>query len=33
MKLAGVPVVPGGDGILENAQDALDKAKEMGFPC
>ena len=32
MKLAGVPVVPGGDGILEEAQDALIKAKEMGFP-
>ena len=32
MKLAGVPVVPGGDGILEEAQDALNKAKEMGFP-
>ena len=32
MKLAGVPVVPGGDGILKEAQDALVKAKEMGFP-
>ena len=28
MKLAGVPVVPGGDGILDGPDDALDKANE-----
>ena len=32
MKLAGVPVVPGGDGILDGPEDALDKANAMGYP-
>ena len=32
MKNAGVPVVPGGEGVLENAEDALIKANEMGYP-
>ncbi len=32
MKAAGVPVVPGGDGILENAEEALEKANQMGYP-
>ncbi len=32
MKLAGVPVVPGGDGILSGPEDALKKANEMGYP-
>ena len=32
MKAAGVPVVPGGDGVLDSPEDALDKANEMGYP-
>ena len=32
MKAAGVPVVPGGDGILNGAEDALEKANGMGYP-
>ena len=32
MKAAGVPVIPGGDGILESAEDALKQANEMGYP-
>ena len=32
MKAAGVPVVPGGDGILEGPDEALEKANEMGYP-
>ncbi len=32
MQAAGVPVVPGGDGILEGAVDALEKANDMGYP-
>ena len=32
MKAAGVPVVPGGDGILKGPEDALEKANEMGYP-
>ena len=32
MKAAGVPVVPGGKGILEGPEDALEKANEMGYP-
>ena len=32
MKAAGVPVVPGGDGILESPEEALLKANEMGYP-
>ena len=32
MKAAGVPVVPGGDGVLAGPEDALDKANEMGYP-
>tara|TARA_B100000131_G_scaffold322273_1_gene375648 strand:+ start:3500 stop:4855 length:1356 start_codon:yes stop_codon:yes gene_type:complete len=32
MKNAGVPVVPGGEGVLENAEDALIKANKMGYP-
>lgn len=32
MKNAGVPVIPGSDGLLENAADALELADEMGYP-
>ena len=32
MKAAGVPVVPGGDGILDGPEEALSKANEMGYP-
>ena len=32
MKAAGVPVVPGGNGILDGPEDALDKANAMGYP-
>ncbi|MBA64637.1 MAG: acetyl-CoA carboxylase biotin carboxylase subunit [Candidatus Marinimicrobia bacterium] len=32
MKRAGVPVIPGGDGILNSPEDALEKANEMGYP-
>ncbi len=32
MKAAGVPVVPGGDGILDGPEDALIKANTMGYP-
>ncbi|MBE7174417.1 MAG: acetyl-CoA carboxylase biotin carboxylase subunit [Williamsia sp.] len=29
---AGVPVVPGGEGLLSSLQNALDQAKEIGYP-
>ncbi len=32
MKAAGVPVVPGSDGIVESEKDGLGVAREMGFP-
>ena len=32
MKSAGVPVIPGGDGILNDAEEAKALANEMGFP-
>ena len=32
MKRAGVPVVPGGEGILKGPEEALSKANEMGYP-
>ncbi len=32
MKAAGVPVVPGGEGILNGPEDAKVKADEMGYP-
>ena len=32
MKSAGVPVIPGGDGILNDAEEAKVLANEMGFP-
>ena len=32
MKAAGVPVVPGGDGVLDGPDEALEKANEMGYP-
>lgn len=32
MKNAGVPIVPGSEGILENEEEALSIAKEIGFP-
>ena len=32
MKSAGVPVIPGGDGILNDVEEANALAKEMGFP-
>ena len=32
MKSAGVPVIPGDDGILKDAEDAIEKANAMGYP-
>jgi acetyl-CoA carboxylase biotin carboxylase subunit len=32
MKKAGVPVVPGSDGVVKSVDDAKDVAKEMGYP-
>ena len=32
MKSAGVPVIPGGDGVLSNPEEAEKLAKEMGYP-
>ncbi len=32
MKSAGVPVIPGSEGVVENLDDAMDIAKEIGFP-
>lgn len=32
MKAAGVPIVPGTDGIIEKLEDALVTAREIGFP-
>ena len=32
MKAAGVPVVPGSDGAVENVKEGLAAAKEAGFP-
>ena len=32
MKSAGVPVIPGGDGILNDVEEAKNLANEMGFP-
>ena len=32
MKLAGVPVVPGGDGVLSDVSEAKSLANEMGYP-
>ena len=32
MAEAGVPVVPGTDGAVHNAEDALDRARKIGFP-
>jgi acetyl-CoA carboxylase biotin carboxylase subunit len=32
MKKAGVPVIPGSDGILQNPEEALILANEMGYP-
>lgn len=32
MKKAGVPTVPGTDGLVENIDDALKTAKEIGYP-
>ncbi len=32
MKKAGVPVVPGTDGVVESLDEALDVAKQIGFP-
>ncbi len=32
MKKAGVPIIPGSDGIIEEFDDALKLADEMGFP-
>ena len=32
MKNANIPVVPGGEGILEGPEDAQNKADEMGYP-
>lgn len=32
MKRAGVPVIPGSDGVIENESDALQIAEEIGYP-
>ena len=32
MSLAGVPVIPGNEGILKNSSEAKDLAKKMGYP-
>ncbi|WP_216828392.1 acetyl-CoA carboxylase biotin carboxylase subunit [Alkalihalobacterium elongatum] len=32
MQAAGVPIVPGTDGIIENIEDALVTARDIGFP-
>lgn len=32
MKKAGVPVIPGSDGVVETEEDALRIAKELGYP-
>ena len=32
MKKAGVPIIPGSDGVIEDFEDALKLADEMGFP-
>ena len=32
MKEAGVPCVPGSEGILETYEDAVTKAREIGYP-
>ena len=32
MSFAGVPVIPGNEGILKNVSEAKDLAKEMGYP-
>ncbi len=32
MKAAGVPVVPGSEGVLKNVKDALSAADEIGYP-
>ncbi len=32
MKKAGVPVVPGTDGVVESLDEAMDVAKQIGFP-
>lgn len=32
MKAAGVPVVPGSDGLVESVEDAVSIAREIGFP-
>jgi acetyl-CoA carboxylase, biotin carboxylase subunit len=32
MKAAGVPIVPGTDGIIDNVEEALITAREIGFP-
>ncbi len=32
MKLAGVPIIPGSDGVLDSLESAKEKAKEIGYP-
>jgi acetyl-CoA carboxylase biotin carboxylase subunit len=32
MRIAGVPIVPGSKGIIENEEDAIGLANEMGYP-
>ncbi len=32
MKQAGVPILPGSDGVVQNADEALDWARQIGFP-
>jgi acetyl-CoA carboxylase biotin carboxylase subunit len=32
MKAAGVPILPGSEGLLDNAEDALELARQTGYP-
>src|SRR3954451_1409642 len=32
MKKAGVPVLPGSDGVVQNAEEAMEWARQIGFP-
>lgn len=32
MKRAGIPIVPGSDGVIEHVNEAIDIAQEIGFP-
>src|SRR3954451_7883677 len=32
MKKAGVPILPGSDGVVQNAEEAMEWARQIGFP-